>query len=103
MGLELTCKVTLNKKTTESKVMLEGDHLQLRGGLKLKIAFADLRKVETRGGVLHLDFDGGPAAFALGEPTADKWAMRITNPPTRLDKLGVKAGTKVHLVGKFED
>ena len=104
MGMEVTCKVQYQKKSIEAKCWLEGDHVLVRGGdVKLKVAFADLRKVTTNDGVLTLEFEGGPAKLELGEPAADKWAKKIMNPPTRLDKLGIKPGSKVHLVGEFED
>ena len=104
MGMEATCKVQYQKKTIEAKSWLEGDHVLIRGGdVKLRIAFADLRQVNTKDGVLILDFVGGPAKLELGEPAADKWAQKIMNPPTRLDKLGVKPGSKVYLDGEFEE
>ena len=31
-----------------------------------------------------------------------KWATRIRNPPSRLDKLGVKPGMRLRLIGRFE-
>ena len=39
--------------------------------------------------------------FHLGD-AAQKWATRIRNPPSRLDKLGVKPGMRVRLIGRFE-
>ncbi len=36
--------------------------------------------------------------FAIS-PNADKWAKRITNPPSRLDKLGIKPAMTVVLLG----
>ena len=104
MGMEATCKVRYQKKTIEAKSWLEGDHVLIRGGgVNLKLAFADLRKVNTEDGVLTLDFEGGPAKLELGEPGADRWAQKIMNPPTRLDKLGIKPGSKVYLDGEFEE
>ena len=41
--------------------------------------------------VLHLD---------LGE-RAERWAERLRNPPTRADKLGLKSGDTVCLIGTF--
>ena len=104
MGMEATCKVTYQKKSAEAKAWLEGDHVLVRGTeAKLKIAFADLRKVAVKAGVLTLEFEGGPAKLDLGEALAAKWMQKILHPPTRLDKLGVKAGTRVYLNGEFED
>ena len=39
--------------------------------------------------------------LALG-PGAAKWAKRITNPPSRLHKLGIKPGMRVLVVGSVE-
>jgi hypothetical protein len=39
--------------------------------------------------------------FHLGA-AAQKWAGRIQNPPSRLDKLGVKPGMKVRLIGAHD-
>jgi hypothetical protein len=33
---------------------------------------------------------------------AEKWARRILNPPSLLDKLGVKSGLSVRLAGEFD-
>ncbi len=37
--------------------------------------------------------------FTLGEVQAGRWAQAILNPPGRLDKLGVKAGMRVAVLG----
>ena len=34
---------------------------------------------------------------------AEKWAKRITSPPSRVDKLGVKAGMRIALVGMDDE
>jgi hypothetical protein len=58
--------------------------------------------MEAAGGKLKIQFADGSAIFHLG-PAAEKWAAKIRNPPSRLDKLGVKSGTKVHLINKHDD
>jgi hypothetical protein len=67
----------------------------------VKVAFKDLKSVSAKAGVLRLEFDGGPAELELGK-AAEKWADKILHPPTRADKLGVKAGTTVRLAGDFD-
>jgi len=47
---------------------------------------------------LRVTFPDGTAVFELG-PTAAKWAEKIRNPPSLLDKLGVKDGMRVSVVG----
>jgi hypothetical protein len=51
---------------------------------------------------MKIAFSGGEAAFHLG-PGAEKWAEKIRNPKDLLDKLGVKAGMKVSLLGIDDD
>ena len=61
----------------------------------------DLTGVTAADGVLKLEFPGGPAELELGK-AAEKWAEKILHPPSRADKLGVKPGVVVRLVGEFE-
>jgi hypothetical protein len=102
MGLERECKLHVRGKTISGKAQLESDHLLFRGTERLKIMLKDLSHVRAENGVLIVHFADGPAAFELG-PAADKWAQKIRNPPSRLDKLGVKAGLPVSLEGIFEN
>jgi hypothetical protein len=91
----------LGKRTLAGNAYLETDHLLFRGDQRVKIAFKDLTSVTAKAGVLRLEFAGGPAELDLGN-VAEKWAAKILHPPSRADKLGVKAGTQVRLVGEFD-
>lgn len=102
MGAECECQLKFRRKTISGKAQLESDHLIFRGTERLKILFKDLTKVHASDGVLKLEFAGGPAALQLG-PQATKWAEKILNPPSRMDKLGVKVGTLVALAGDFDE
>jgi len=102
MGLEAICDATLGRQTSKGKAQLETDYILFRGDFRLKVFFTDLKRVEAKNGRLRLQFEGGPATLDLG-PVADKWAEKILRPPSRLQKLGIKPGLKVALVGRFED
>ncbi len=102
MGQELECKLRYRGRTLAGKAYLETDHVLFRGGERLKIFFRDLTGAHAGGGVLTLEFDGGPAEFELGN-AAEKWAHRILHPPTRLAKLGVKPGLSARLIGDFDE
>jgi hypothetical protein len=103
MGAEVDCKATLGRQSAEGKAMLETDFVQFRSeSLKFKVAFADLKAVAAAGDFLDLHFEGKRARLVLGEKAAARWASKILNPPSRLDKLGVKPGTTVCLIGEFE-
>jgi hypothetical protein len=101
MGQELECRMRLGKRSLAGKAYLETDFVLFRGDERLKVAFKDLTSVTAKAGVLRLDFDGGPAELELGK-AAEKWADKILHPPTRADKLGVKEGSAVRLVGEFD-
>jgi hypothetical protein len=100
MGQELECRMRYQRRTLAGKAYLETDHVLFRGEERLKILLKDLTVVKASGGVLTLEFGGGEAQFELGK-AAEKWREKILRPPSRLDKLGVKAGLAVRLVGEF--
>jgi len=101
MGQELECKLRYQKRTLAGRAYLETDYLLFRGDERLKVPFRGLKDVKAASGVLRLDFAGGPAEFELGA-AAERWANKILHPPSRLDKLGVKDGLTVRLVGEFD-
>jgi hypothetical protein len=102
MGQEIKCRVEFGKEKSEGKALLETSEVLFRGGFRLKIPFQSITAMEAAGGKLKIQFTEGSAVFHLGT-AAEKWADKIRNPPSRLDKLGVKNGTKVHLINKHDD
>jgi hypothetical protein len=99
MGQEARCTVTFGDDVSEGKALLETDHIVFRGrDLGLKITFKEMRSVEARDGELHIKFARGAAIFALG-PQSEKWAHKILHPKSLIDKLGLKPGMKVSILG----
>ena len=99
MGAEATCTATFKGQTSSGKARLETDVLQFRGGdVKLSIPFKKIEKVGSRKGVLSVTFGGETATFDLGAAST-KWADKIKNPPSRLQKIGVKPGWRASAVG----
>jgi len=84
------------------KALLETAEVVFRGDFRLKVPFGAIRSMSARGGKLSIEFPAGTAVFHLGDEAA-KWEARIRNPPGRLDKLGVKPGSKVRLIGSHDD
>ncbi|HLK67287.1 MAG TPA: hypothetical protein VKU19_27820 [Bryobacteraceae bacterium] len=101
MGQELECRMHYQRKVLKGKAYLETDYVLFRGDQRLKILLRDLKSVNAADGVLTLAYDGGEAAFELGK-AAEKWREKILHPPSRMDKLGVKAGLTLRLAGDFE-
>src|SRR5580658_6856921 len=103
MGQELECKARFQRSiSVEGKAQLETDYLVFRGPERFKINLRDLTQVKAESGVLKLEFAGGPAELELGA-AAEKWARKILNPPSLMDKLGVKPGLTVRLIGGFDE
>ena len=100
MGLEAQCEAEFGGKWSEGKAQLEEKELVFRGadGRRLKIPLAAVKSAEAKGGVLVLKHAGGAAKLALGA-AAEKWALKIRYPRSRIEKLGVKAGARVCVVG----
>jgi hypothetical protein len=101
MGQERECRLRYAGRTQAGKAYLETDYLLFRGAERLKLPFQDLTGVSAEAGDLRLDFAGGPAVFEIGNAAA-KWAHKILHPPSRLDKLGIKSGMKLRVVGELE-
>ena len=102
MGQEIQCRVDFGRRSSLGKALLETSEVLFRGDFRLKIPFRDIQRMDVTAGKLEIQFAEGSAVFHLGA-AAEKWAARIRNPPSRLDKLGVKPGTKVRLIGSRDD
>jgi hypothetical protein len=103
MGREAACKARFGGREGTGKALLETREIVFRGdGLRFTIALGGVQKVSVRGGTLVIRGAEGEARLELGPDAAAAWAARIENPPSRLQKLGVKAGMKVSLVGRLE-
>ncbi len=99
MGQERACTVQYGGRSFEGKALLETAELLFRGETRLKIPFKEMTRVEAVDGALTVEFAGGTAVFQIGA-AAEKWASKILSPPGRLDKLGVKEGTRVRWIGE---
>jgi len=102
MGREAACTARIDGRVAKGKALLETAEILFRGeGARLKIPFADIRDLRAAGGALRVRHRCGEAVFQLGDD-AEVWAAKIKNPPSRLSKLGVKAGLRVAIVGPLE-
>jgi len=98
MGLDAHCSATFNKATSVGRVQLETDYVLFRGDFRVKLALSAITRIDSKGGVLSLKTAAGTLALSLG-PAADKWAAKISSPKSRVEKLGVKPGARVSVVG----
>jgi hypothetical protein len=104
MGQEARTTIRYQDTIEQGKAVLETDELVFRGedGLRLKVPFKEMRSVEVRDGELRFESPGGLVALSLGEQ-AGKWAEKIMHPKSLLDKLGIKAGMNVLVLGAKDE
>ncbi len=98
MGLEKTCEVRHAGNTVTAKAHLEPAELRFRGALNLKVPVAEMKSAEARAGVLRVKWPGGTVDLHLGKD-AEAWALKIRYPRGRIDKLGIKPGMRVAVIG----
>jgi hypothetical protein len=99
MGYEARCTLRLGTEVAEGKAVLEQHDLIFRGPTRLAIPLKTIASAVANEGSLIVQFGKTTAIFDIGT-VAGRWADRITNPPSRLDKLGVKTGMTAVIVGE---
>jgi len=99
MGYEAECTLRLGGEVAEGKAVLEQHDLIFRGPTRLAIPLKSIASAVANEGALVVRFGKTTAIFDIGA-VASRWANRITNPPSRLDKLGVKAGMTALIAGE---
>ncbi|MEO7962317.1 MAG: DUF3052 domain-containing protein [Gemmatimonadaceae bacterium] len=100
MGQESEASLVRGRTRIAGRAYLEGDHLLFRGdGTREKLMLATVTHAKVSGESLVLTHATGTLRLHLPAATATKWVAKILNPPSRLDKLGVKEGMKVTVIG----
>ncbi len=102
MGYDSTCTLMIDGRAFRGTAVLEQKELLFRGDLRLVVPLAAIDDAHADGDRLVILFGGRVATLELGAQ-AEKWAKRITSPPSRGDKLGVKAGMRIALVGMTDE
>lgn len=98
MGQEIACTAKFEGKESDGVAMLETDYVLFRGDFRIKIAFAAMKSVKAADDWLAIQSPEGSLKLLLGT-RAEKWAQKILHPPTLFDKLGVKPGLRVRVIG----
>jgi len=101
MGQEVVCTARWGGKSVRGKALLETAEIIFRGEERLKIPFSSIRGLEAKDGELRLKTDEGLVDFELGKH-AEMWREKIANPKSVMEKLGVKPGQPVAVLGKLE-
>jgi hypothetical protein len=101
MGQEAKCIARYKGQSGPGTALLESDGIHYRGAFRLFIPAADLKSAKVENGLLETTVGGEVARLELGSVASD-WLHRILNPKSLLDKLGIKPGLEISVVGEFD-
>ena len=95
LGTDATVTAIFADGPDRGRLQYEPPKLIFRGRERRVFEGEALRKVRAEAGELVL----GDARFALGDKAAASWADAILNPKSRMQKIGVKPGLRVAILG----
>ena len=98
MGTVVEGSVTVGGQKVNCKADFASDHVTFSGGRRGEVPYSKIQVMGTARGVLKLRVDGALMEFPLGDKV-DRIANKVRRPPTLMDKLGVKAGLNVAVIG----
>jgi hypothetical protein len=99
VGAEAKTTLRLGRQSFAGTALLETDELRFRGETRLRIPLSSVRDVAVKDGALHITHGDGVAVLALGDAASARWAERIRSPRSLADKLGVKKGMRIAVLG----
>jgi hypothetical protein len=102
MGAEREATLDAAGKRTRGRALLETDEIIFRpadGAKRILFRRAEIAAVRADGALLRFTVKKARIAIELGAPHAAKWAEKINSPPGLLDKLGVKPGVSLRILG----
>ena len=103
MGAENTCRLVRGGRALTGRALLETDELVFRGDERVRVPLRDVVSALAQDGVLVVRTRDEELRFEVGEAVARRWAQRITDPPSLLDKLGIKPALRVSVAGVRDD
>src|SRR4030095_16440275 len=98
MGLEARCTARYKRQVSEGTAKLETKELRFKGDFDFVIPYMQMKSVAASRGVLEVRTADEVARLELGSK-AETWALKIRYPKPVIDKLGVKAGQLVSVIG----
>lgn len=98
MGREARCVGRFGKESGEGHLLLETHELIFRGPFRLRVPLAEIQSIDAQDGTLEVRFGGKSAHFEVG-PSAAAWVKAVRQPKTVVDKLGLKPGQRMVILG----
>lgn len=104
MGAEWLCDGVVDGKVARGKARLETATLEFRAAdVKAVVRFDEITSIKIKGERLVVCAGTRAIELALGAKMAAKWLEKIRHPPSRLQKIGVKPGQRVVLLGDVDE
>jgi hypothetical protein len=104
MGRQASCSCVCSGTQHNVKALLEPPELILRGELRRRVPFAEIKNIAADGEWLRFEINQEPLALQLGTAMAAKWAGALLQPlPTLAKKLGITSATTVCMIGSVDD
>lgn len=104
MGREATCMCQWNGEMARVKALIEPPELILRGEIRRRLPFSELRQLRAESGALRFKYGSDAVTLKLEASTAEKWAKAILAPPPSLaKKLGITQESTVWVIGEVDD
>lgn len=104
MGREAVCTCDWAGNVAEVKALLESSELILRGDIRRRVPFSDIKEVKVLSEGLRFKVGGERVELLLRSSVGAKWAAAITGPPPSLSrKLGITNKTVVRTIGEIRD
>jgi len=104
MGREATCMCEWNGEMARVKALIEPPELILRGEIRRRLPFSDLRQLRAEGGALRFKYGRDTVTLKLEASTAKRWVKAILTPPPSLaKKLGITPESTVWMIGENDD
>jgi hypothetical protein len=104
MGREATCMCEWNGEMARVKALIEPPELILRGEIRRRLPFSELRQLRAEAGALRFKYGRDVITLKLETKTAENWVKAILAPPPSLArKLGITPESTVWVIGEIDD
>jgi hypothetical protein len=93
-----------NGEMARVKALIEPPELILRGEIRRRLPFSEIRQLRAEGGALRFKHSRDAVTLKLEPSTAKRWAKAILAPPPSLaKKLGITPESTVWAIGEIDD
>jgi hypothetical protein len=93
-----------NGEMARVKALIEPLELILRGEIRRRLPFSELRQLRAESGALRFKYGSDVVTLKLDASTAEKWLKAILAPPPSLaKKLGITTESTAWMIGEVDD